>query len=450
MSEGELADGVVEHLRQQAATCRGLGARFTAALCEAAADDAERGGPVARVLRGQEGEPGPSALALRLVGALGRLVLRGAAPELARAYPADEGDDGAPGPRPGDAARAAALLPGVVAAHEDALRADLGAAPQTNEVGRAAALWGGLLHVLAEGAGRGVAGADDDVPVRLHDVGSSAGLLLQADRMRMTARDGGAWGPPGSPVQLGGAWDVAPWRAAGGGDAPPRAVVVERVGVDVAPLDPGDPRDARRLLSFVWPEQRERVHRLRGALELAAAHPVAVRRGGPATWPGGWRCARAPSPSSGSPWCASTCRPPSAARRRRTWRRSGGAPRRPRRWCSWPSSRGACRASATSGSASRPASTARPPAPGRPRRAPGCGCSARPPRTGSPSGGAFRAESRGACGLSPVGPSGLSPLGPSGPSPVGPSRLSRAAPGGRRWRARVRRGARPAPPRLPG
>ncbi|MEJ5866504.1 DUF2332 domain-containing protein [Pseudokineococcus sp. 5B2Z-1] len=278
--EGEVADGVVEHLRQQAATCRGLGARFTAALCEAAADDAERGGPVARVLRGQEGEPGPSALALRLVGALGRLVLQGAAPELARAYPADEGDDGAPGPRPGDAARAAALLPGVVAAHEDALRADLGAAPQTNEVGRAAALWGALLHVLAEGAGRGVAGADDDVPVRLHDVGSSAGLLLQADRMRMTARDGGAWGPPASPVQLGGAWDVAPWRAAGGGDAPPRAVVVERVGVDVAPLDPGDPRDARRLLSFVWPEQRERVHRLRGALELAVAHPVAVRRAG--------------------------------------------------------------------------------------------------------------------------------------------------------------------------
>lgn len=275
---------VVEHLRQQAAMCRALGAPFTAALCEAAADDAARGGPVARVLRGRHGDPGPSALALRLVGAVGRLVLAGAVPELAAAYPADEQEDGAPGPRPGDPARAAALLPGVVAAHEGVLRADLGAAPQTNEVGRAAALWGGLLHVLGLGAGAGVAagGGDGRVAVRLHDVGSSAGLLLQADRMRMSARDGGAWGPPGSPVQLLDAWDVSPWRAAGGGHEPPRAVVVERVGVDVAPLDPSDPGDARRLLSFVWPEQRERVHRLRGALELAAAHPVPVRRAGAA------------------------------------------------------------------------------------------------------------------------------------------------------------------------
>jgi len=286
---------VVEHLRHQAAMCRDLGAPFTAALCEAAADDVARGGPVADVLRGREEEPGPSALALRLVGALGRLVLSGRAPELARAYPGDVRPDGAPGPWPGDAAAAAALLPGVVAASADVLRTDLGAAPQTNEVGRAAALWGGLLRLLAEGAGDGARASDGVVPVRLHDVGASAGLLLQADRLRMTARDGGAAGPPASPVLLEGAWDVSPWLlgaapggpGGGAGDrlppGPPPAVrVVERDGVDVAPLDPLDPAHARRLLSFVWPEQRERVHRLEGALGLARAHPVGVRRAGAA------------------------------------------------------------------------------------------------------------------------------------------------------------------------
>ncbi|WP_299033471.1 DUF2332 domain-containing protein [uncultured Pseudokineococcus sp.] len=283
---------VVEHLRRQGAMCRELGAPFTAALCEAAADDAARGGPVAEVLRGRDAEPGPSALALRLVGALGRLVSSGAAPELARAYPGDARPDGAPGPWPGDPARAAALLPGVVRASADVLRADLGTAPQTNEVGRAAALWGGLLRLLAEGAGDGVRAADGAVPVHLHDVGASAGLLLQADRMRMTAQDGGAWGPPSSPVVLEGAWDVSPWLledapggAEGGrnaGQGPPAVRVVGREGVDVAPLDPLDPADARRLLSFVWPEQRRRVHRLQGALALARAHPVAVRRAGAA------------------------------------------------------------------------------------------------------------------------------------------------------------------------
>ena len=281
----------VEHLRHQAAMCRRLGAPFTAALCEAAADDAARGGPVADVLRGREAEPGPSALALRLVGALGRLVMSGEAPELARTYPGDVRPDGAPGPWPGDAAAAAALLPGVVEASAGVLRADLGAAPQTNEVGRAAALWGALLRLVAEGAGDGARAADGAVPVRLHDVGASAGLLLQADRLRMTARDGGAAGPPSSPVRLEGAWDVSPWGVGAGASGPtggrppgepPAVRVVERDGVDVAPLDPLDPVHARRLLSFVWPEHRERVHRLQGALELARTRPVAVRRAGAA------------------------------------------------------------------------------------------------------------------------------------------------------------------------
>ena len=51
------------------------------------ADDLDAGGPTATVLRGHEQDPGPSGLALRLVGSLHRLVLAGRAPELAAYYP---------------------------------------------------------------------------------------------------------------------------------------------------------------------------------------------------------------------------------------------------------------------------------------------------------------------------------------------------------------------------
>ncbi|MEJ5915057.1 DUF2332 domain-containing protein [Pseudokineococcus sp. 1T1Z-3] len=258
---------VVAHARQQAAACRRLGAPFTGALCDAAADDVERGGPLAAVLAGDPWSPGPSALALRFVGALQRLVLAGQAPELAALYPSEHRPDG-------DAVAAAALLPAVVGAHGATLRAGLGVAPQTNEVGRTAALWGGLLGLVADGVGAGLAGPGGTVPVALVDLGSSAGLLLQADRVRMTGADGSACGPEGSPVRLEGAWDVAPWAPG----PPPLVRVVERDGVDVAPLDPADPDHARRLRSFVWPEQRARVRRLEGALALARAHPVRVRR----------------------------------------------------------------------------------------------------------------------------------------------------------------------------
>jgi hypothetical protein len=294
---------VVEHLRRQAATCRSLGAGFTAALCDAAADDVARGGPVADVLRTAPGEdlrdPGPSALGLRLVGALHRLVLAGAAPRLAACYPGDRGDPSRAGPD-GDPAAAAALLPAVVAASAARLRADLGPAPQTNEVARGAALWGAVLRLVAEGAAAGTTdGADGPVRVRLVDVGSSAGLLLRPDGVRLTADDGGATGPVDAPVRLERAWDVAPWSpalvipagrggaAARGPAAPdpgpaPDVRVVARDGADVAPLDPTDPEHARRLLSFVWPEQRDRAARLEGALAAARAQPVEVRRAGAA------------------------------------------------------------------------------------------------------------------------------------------------------------------------
>lgn len=242
--------------RWQADACARLGSPMYAELLHRVADALDQGDPVVRaVLAGHEQDPGPSALALRLAGSVHRLVLQGRAPALAGYYPSTGGrwelDAAWPAWRE------------VLEQHRAELAELLRQPPQTNEVGRAAALMGGLLHVVAATA----------LPVRLLEVGASAGLNLRADRFRYhhAGPDGRGWGPPGSPVQLPGAWD---------GPAPPEVAVevVERAGADIAPLDPATEEGRLTLQSYVWPDQADRLARLRGALDVAREVPATVHR----------------------------------------------------------------------------------------------------------------------------------------------------------------------------
>ena len=52
--------------------------------------------------------------------------------------------------------------------------------------------------------------------------------------------------------------------------------VVERLGGDRHPVDSSTDEGALTLTSYVWPDQLERLARLRGALTLARASPVTV------------------------------------------------------------------------------------------------------------------------------------------------------------------------------
>jgi hypothetical protein len=61
-----------------------------------------------------------------------------------------------------------------------------------------------------------------------------------------------------------------------------RLEVVERLGCDVAPLDPATTEGRLRLTSYVWPDQLSRLERLRGALELARDVPATVVAAGAA------------------------------------------------------------------------------------------------------------------------------------------------------------------------
>ena len=246
-------------IRGQAQASADLGSPMYAELLDRLADDLEAGGPTARVLRGHEDDPGPSGLALRLAGSLHRLVLSGAADELAPYYPTVGGSWSTAGVE--------AVLD-FLARRPDDVRPLLDQPPQTNEVGRSAALLGGLLRLVAR----------HPLPVRLFEIGASGGLNLYADRFRYLDDAGRAWGAAESPVTLTDAWR--------GGSLPldARVVVVERGGCDVSPVDVTTDDGRLALSSYVWPDMTARFERLDGAIELARQDPVEVERAGAAAY----------------------------------------------------------------------------------------------------------------------------------------------------------------------
>ena len=106
----------------------------------------------------------------------------------------------------------------------------------------------------------------------MHELGASAGLNLLADQVRLTW-PGGAIGPQGSPLHLSGAWEGAP--------VPPADVVphvVERVGCDLDPVDITTTEGRLHLTSFVWPDQLDRLERLRAAYQLVETVPITLVR----------------------------------------------------------------------------------------------------------------------------------------------------------------------------
>lgn len=248
---GEL-QRTASQFRRQAEDCRALGSPLYAGLLEHAADDLEAGGPTAALLAEKLGESASGLLPLRLLGGVHAHVLSRQAPELALYYPSVGGT--------ADAGTGADLawpaFRELLHRHAATLRPWLDRAPQTNEVGRGSALAGALCHIAAA----------DDRPIRLIEVGASAGLNLRAEKFHITG-PGMSFGDPASPVQLLDAWH---------GPRPPAVVprVVERIGGDLHPIDAASTDGRLTLTAYVWADQVERLERLRGGLALAATVPV--------------------------------------------------------------------------------------------------------------------------------------------------------------------------------
>ncbi|HRW37718.1 MAG: DUF2332 family protein [Acidimicrobiales bacterium] len=255
---------LLDTIATQRLGCELAGSPLYAAILEVVAADVASDGPLGRLLAPVADAPFGDAVLLRLLGGLHRLVLEGRAPELARRYPSVAGADAVAVGGRGD--RLGPVLISTVEDHAARLAADLRANVQTNEVGRSASLLGGYLEVARAG-----------LPLRVLEVGASAGLNLRFDRYRYL--DGPhAFGPADSPLRF-----VGPWAGAAP-DLDVALEVVERAGCDVAPIDPADPAGALRLRSFVWADQLDRLARLDAALEVATTTPAPVTCSGAADW----------------------------------------------------------------------------------------------------------------------------------------------------------------------
>jgi hypothetical protein len=231
-----------------------------AALFEGLAADHAAGGLTAELLDGVTTTPLHDALPLRFAGAAHRLALAGLAPALADMYPSCGGSWNGSDPT--------ALFLDVVRSRRDMVVAGLRRNVQTNEVGRAVVLQASMCWI-SEHFG---------LPLRTLEVGASGGLLSNwADYAYDTGITSG--GDPASRLRFGPEWYRSP--------PPPIAhevAVVDRAASDVAPIDAATDDGRLTMLSFVWPDQSDRLERLRAAIDVAHRQRIDVERADAGRW----------------------------------------------------------------------------------------------------------------------------------------------------------------------
>jgi hypothetical protein len=208
------------------------GADVAAQILEAVRADLAAGGVLAD-LSPQSVRFG-DLVGLRYMAAVHRLALGREAPAVALHLPTLGGTP----PREADRADFADAVVSSLAAHPDVLAQSLAQTPQTNEVGRAALLRCALSRLPI------------GLPVRLREIGCSAGLNLRADRL------------PGV-IEL---------------EAGPLPEIQDRIGCDLDPVDPTTTEGRVHLTSYIWVDQVARFERLRNALEVAASCPAEIVR----------------------------------------------------------------------------------------------------------------------------------------------------------------------------
>jgi hypothetical protein len=138
---------------------------------------------------------------------------------------------------------------------------------QMNEVGRCAEVLPALAPAVADGRG-----------IVLVDIGTGAGLALHLDRYRYVFRE-----PDGDVTEVGDAKSgVIIETEVRGSLTPPipsgQPHIIERVGIDVEPLDLAD-TDVHTWLAACIPQEIGAVTRFHRAAEVAIAHPTRAVRG---------------------------------------------------------------------------------------------------------------------------------------------------------------------------
>lgn len=247
MSDSFLA--VYENFKSQAKVCQQMGSPFYAELLNQLAEIfvQNRASLIGKTFATWRGNPKGDAVALRLLGALHYLVITQADNDLQAIFPPLQS-------LVGDS-RADALLRSIER-HQVFIVDYLSSPPQTNEVGRSSVLLGGFLEIAKR------FGPELDI----FEIGASAGLNMAFDQY-FYQTDSWQWGNPDSSVSITPSWI---------GNAPSLGSIKikTRAACDLSPIDIVGQRN--RLLSYVWPDQAERMQRTIGALDYAAKRSLKI------------------------------------------------------------------------------------------------------------------------------------------------------------------------------
>ena len=207
----------------------------------------------------QRGQPAPNML----FGAVQYLLLQGVEHPLAAHYPILSGPERTPGP-------AFPLFRAFCLEHRERV-GELVATrrTQTQVVRRCTCLLPAFGLVFREAA----------APLALIDVGASAGLNLNFDRYAYRYLRAGSevlrWGRDGSRVEL-----EADLRGPATMPPPPPEIpVASRDGIDLNPIDLGDPDELLWLRALIWPEHVERHAQLVDAAAELKNSPIRLHRG---------------------------------------------------------------------------------------------------------------------------------------------------------------------------
>lgn len=246
MLSGTHSPDLAASFRFFASATRARGGLLYSYLLQHIAEDIEAGGPFVDLLSPYRDEPKSRLMPLRLMAEMHRRVLDDELPDLVAHYPSA---GGTLGPEGAWQPFREACLRGAAG-----LREALQRPHQHNEVARSGAILSGLDFIARE----------TEMPLRLLEVGASAGLLLRSDRYR------DAWWMPELFVQA----------------SPPRLAlrVVERRGCDPSPIDPTSDYGRTRLRALVWADLVEHMRMIDYAIDVCRQVPAQVDQADGADW----------------------------------------------------------------------------------------------------------------------------------------------------------------------
>lgn len=245
--------GARHDLIRQAVVMRSIGSSFVADVLEAGDRQLWRAPITDTFLRNWSGDASGAALGMRFNAALHALAREDRCAALSGLYANDH--------RLFDAAVGEAL-----AEHDAFIAERMRHPPQTNEVGRAAALYAALMRAAARFG----------LPFDLLELGSSAGLNLNMARYGYRLGETRC-GDASSPVQIAPDWS---------GESPDVAdvTILSARGVDMRPVGIDEPSNRDLLRSFIFADQPARAARLNAALQVGQAYPPAVQQEDAVDW----------------------------------------------------------------------------------------------------------------------------------------------------------------------